>query len=109
MKYDPNFRDEDLYDDLAASIINGGLTNDELRRLSFVIRDKMKANRELQAIQVKASLTVGDEVVLNGIKPKYLDGSTGRVTRIKQTRVDVTLDVNGVSYSVPLSCVSKKG
>lgn len=48
--------------------------------------------RTLTTLEVVGSLNVGDRVKLTGLRPQYVNGATGTVESLAQTRFNVRLD-----------------
>lgn len=51
-----------------------------------------KADRQVKAARVLASLSKGDKVKILAGKPQYLAGKTGTIIEVRQTRVTIDLD-----------------
>jgi hypothetical protein len=97
----------------------GKLDKLQLKQLSEYINERFKAIRAEKLAATKALLTVGQMVGTSGLRPKALNGLTGEVVNIKQTRADVkitshvpfsasryiNLDTN-VLKGVPISCLT---
>jgi cell shape-determining protein MreC len=71
--------------DVLAYITNEA-TADELRQLVAPINNRHKALREQLAVDALTELHEGDDVETSGIKPKYLDGLTGKFVRFDTSR-----------------------
>lgn len=67
---------------------------DELSELVDYIREVFKSKRSLDAARKRTQIRVGTTRVRisNKIKPIYLQGQTGTITKMRDTRVEVTLD-----------------
>lgn len=69
------------------------MTDDQLNKFVDFIREEMKDRARRRNRLAKASLNVGNKVIIAGkMKPAYLTGLTGVVEDIRQTRVTVKLD-----------------
>ena len=96
----------------------------DIDRIYSAIRQRQQGLRAIKA----AAVSVGAEVALTGLSPKYLNGLTGTVKSINGQRCDVELDetstmtlrfsgrkffvpqgvTNYVVNGVPLSCAGVK-
>lgn len=63
-------------------------SSDEVSRIFEAGRQRSRMLRTVQA----ASVSIGANVVLDNISPKYLNGLTGTVVSIKGARAEVLLD-----------------
>ncbi|MCL4414435.1 MAG: nitrile hydratase subunit beta [Actinobacteria bacterium] len=72
--------------DVLGFIINGS-TADDLERIVDMVRQRQGALRALQA----AAVSVGDQVRIAGLSPKYLNGLEGVVESISKARGNVRL------------------
>lgn len=72
----------DIYTETLAAIVNGEL-DDKLSALNEQIRDRHLAIRRMRSRTARATLKVGDRIrIVDTVRPKYLAGSTGRVTGV---------------------------
>ncbi|GGX46372.1 hypothetical protein [Streptomyces noursei] len=76
----------------AIAFISLHATQEDLDRIYATAKQRSKALREARA----ASVAKGTLVRLGNIKPKYMDGLTGKVVEVRQgrstTKVDIELD-----------------
>jgi hypothetical protein len=73
------------------------MTDDELNQLIDYIRASIKTRHAQRNARAKAALSVGTRVRLAGLrKPQYLQGLTGEVVELRQTRALVKLDCGPV-------------
>ena len=87
---------------LVNEINNSNLSTEDLRILNQLVVRKIKAQRKSENILASVSLQVGDAVRIN--HPK-LEGLTGKITKIKRTKCDITITSTGHGYTVPMSIV----
>ena len=100
------------------TILDGGY-DEHLDTLRETIRDRSKDLRAKKAKINGLLLTEGDHVLLQGLSPKYLNGTVVEVVEVKKTRVTVKA-IEGVTTpkaaakigfmgftSVPLTTVEK--
>ncbi|MEX5635569.1 hypothetical protein [Parafrankia sp. FMc2] len=65
-------------------------TDDDLTRLAATIKQRRTALASIRT----ATLTTGATVRIANIKPKFLDGLTGRIVQIDGTHATVALDAD---------------
>lgn len=87
---------------LVNEINNSNLSVEDLRILNQLVVRKIKAQRNAEALLNATKLSVGDVVRVN--HPK-LEGLTGKITKIKRTKCDITITSTGLGYTVPMSIV----
>ena len=105
---------------IAQDITTTELTEDEINRLWDLLREKSKGLRAKATAMARFSLSVGAEVFTIDLRPKALNGLTGKVTKIGKTRADVELDKELDSWhparkytkgrmltGVPLNCLKE--
>lgn len=82
---------------------------EELNSLIPYYKQLLKSSKRVIAADVMSTLLPGDSVELNNIRPRNMNGSIGKVIRLKQTKVLVefpgTQWASGVT--VPASCLTK--
>jgi hypothetical protein len=71
--------------DIVASIRKGEV-DEYLTDIIIACNDRRTGIREIAAIERRSVLTPGSRVVLDGLRPKYINGSTAVVKRINRTR-----------------------
>ncbi len=76
--------------EILTRIANGALDG-HIDAAFDVLRTRQRTLRDLQASINKASLSIGDKVILEGLSPKYLNGLTGTV-QAKGDHITVKLD-----------------
>lgn len=70
----------------------------QLRLAAEQMNDCFKIAQRRRAREVALELEVGSEVrIISGIKPKYLAGKTGTVTKLEGPRVTVKLDCGPIN------------
>lgn len=83
-----------------------GLNAEELRNVNTAAVSLIRANRQLDSVKMAMAVRVGDIYMLDGIRPKYLNGQKVRITEVRRTKVVVenatTQDRIGI---VPVSCL----
>jgi preprotein translocase subunit YajC len=77
---------------------------EKLRKMNHIVIEMIRAQQDKVGCVIKASLKVGDEVVLSGGK-KLKGEEKGIIYKINQKKVIVT--VGSQLWSVPLSMVTK--
>jgi preprotein translocase subunit YajC len=91
---------------LLIEVATANLTSVELSQFWDILREKEKALRARNRLIAKASLSVGAQVKTTGLSPKALNGLTGKIVGIKNTRVDIKLDSEVPSWSPARKFVS---
>ena len=91
------------------------MSTEDLERVGKAINDRYRVLRTIRASVNLASVAVGGRVTLDGLSPKYINGSRGTVTRVAGTKVTVDLDDTfresrarqkyGATLTVPASAV----
>ena len=97
---------------LCSSILCGDYDN-HLSRLSDAINERKKSIRTAAATEMKASLSVGDKVVIPNISPKYLEGAVAIVTELPSRGKKVVIRLaesrrkweEGTEARVPATCL----
>ena len=84
------------------SINLSSLTTDQLVQLNHDVVALIKARRRQEAGSMRRQLSLGDVVNVN----ERTRTSTGTIMKIMRTRALV--EINGVTYKVPLSMLSLK-
>lgn len=92
------------------------LTPSQLSTVKNLLRDATNEQRhEIAAFMRNVSIThavaelgPGDKCSISGIRPRYLNGQTCIVKRVKLTRVDVTME-DGTVSNLPAACLTKVG
>lgn len=78
----------------AVGFITLHASQEDLDRIYAAAKQRAKALRDVRA----ASVTTGALVRLGNVKPKYMDGLTGKVVDVRQgrstTKVDIELDLD---------------
>lgn len=105
---------------IAKDIVTADLTEDDINRLWSLLKEKTRELRVKATMLAKFSLTVGVEVFTSDLRPKALNGLTGKIIKITKTRADIELDKEPDSWSpirkyvrgrtlasVPLSCLKE--
>ena len=87
---------------LVSEINNSNLSMEDLDILNQLIVRKHKALHTAEALNNATKLKVGDVIRVHHEK---LEGLTGRITKIKRTKCDITITSTGLSYTVPMSIV----
>jgi hypothetical protein len=67
-------------------------TEEEIARVSRYINALYKENARQKARQVRRTLDLNDKVQFTGGRPQYLQGLTGKIIQIGDTRAHVRLD-----------------
>ena len=86
---------------LIESIGRATLTDQELRNINELVIEKLKANRSIQTVSIKQSLSVGMTVMVDS--PKY-KSSVFNVKKINRTKIVIT-DSRGRNLTCPMSMV----
>ena len=96
---------------LNQDIINGDY-DAELTQIYKAANYRLKMLKEVKVATIKSTLSVGDVVMLNGLKPAYLNGKEATVVQVNRKRVVVNMVEQiarfGPECTVPLQCVSLK-
>lgn len=83
----------------------------ELKRLQMAVTERSRQIRTERKHEALATFQTGDRVELQGLSPKYLNGTTGTILRIEGTRFAVTLDHQVGKYHgvirIPASAVKE--
>lgn len=70
-----------------------GMSDEELNRFVDYIRVELKQRARRRSQKALAALEVGSKVQwVTKTRPQYLQGMTGVVTKMRDSRVEVTLD-----------------
>ncbi|MEX5711858.1 hypothetical protein AB1484_27085 [Parafrankia sp. FMc6] len=77
----------------ATDFVLSHATDDDLTRLAAAIKQRRTALASIRT----ATLTTGATVRIANIKPKYLDGLTGRIVQIDGKHATVALDADADS------------
>lgn len=100
--------------EIITSLTTDIYTKEELSSISTAVRSAQDINKQRSVALMKATLKVGDEVTLSGLRPKSINGLVAKVVAINRTRAEVDMPVNvnagrwsGAKGVVPLSCVTK--
>lgn len=95
----------DVHDFSKAILDDATMTLDDVELLHTVLR--AKEQRILRA----TPLRVGDRIALRNIRPKYLNGQTGRIKGRANTKIEVELDNQVGRYGkvvrVARACIQK--
>ena len=87
--------------------IHKGTFDDQMRMLNDVI----KSRKELVAERMLYSLRPDDQVRLNGLRPKSLNGLVGKVIKTNRTTVTVRLGEDAGRHQgvnrIPCACCEK--
>lgn len=85
------------------------LTHAELNDLIPFYKQLLKLNRRQESYDAMASLMPGDTVKLKNIRPEYMNGSIGKVIRLKHTKVLVEFPGTkwALGVNVSASCLEK--
>lgn len=76
-----------------ATVLIGEMTDSELDRLVDYVRDELRDRARRRNRLAKAQLNIGDRVKIAGkTKPQYLQGMTGEIIEIRQSRVLMKFD-----------------
>jgi hypothetical protein len=78
--------------DTSLSDVLSYVRNQSTRSDLDAIQDAIKAARPRLAAEAAAKLSVGTEVTISGLSPKYLNGLRGNVVSIRGQRFDLQLD-----------------
>lgn len=79
------------YDDVI-KFITTEADREQLTSIANAHNARTKILRSVQTAQAAATVKVGLAVELTGLKPKYLNGLKGKVTKVERERVQVELD-----------------
>jgi hypothetical protein len=95
--------------DIVTSIRKGEV-DEYLTDITDACSDRRKSVRDIAAINMRSVLAPGSRVVLDGLRPKYINGSTAVVKEINRTRAVIELDQPTDRFrgnvTVPLSCLT---
>jgi len=90
--------------------IRKGEVDDYLTDIISACDDRRKSVRDIAAINMRSVLAPGSRVVLSGLRPKYINGSTAVVKEVNRTRAVVNLEQPTDRFrgdvTVPLSCLT---
>lgn len=90
--------------ELIRAIVHGGFDQEQLTMISDAVRHAYKMDRAQRLTDAQMSLGTGHVVMLAGIRPKALNGITGRIENFRTgaTRADLRVtDANwGTRYNV---------
>jgi hypothetical protein len=89
------------YTSLIESIGRATLTDTELRNINELVIEKLKANRSIQAVSIKQSLSVGMTIMVD--HPSHRS-SVFTIEKINRTKVVIT-DSRGRRMNAPISMV----
>lgn len=76
----------------ATDFVLSHATDDDLTRLAAAIKQRRPALASIRT----ATLTTGVAVRIANVKPKYLDGLTGRIAQIDGKHATVALDADSI-------------
>jgi hypothetical protein len=94
-----------------ATEILQGKHDTDLDLIETACRQRRKLLRGADAAVTMATIKVDDTVRIKDISPKYLRGATAKVTRKRQTKLEIQLDEHHGRYRagqylvIPSSCV----
>jgi preprotein translocase subunit YajC len=91
--------DKKLFDNFVLEMFQ--MDVDQYNRLNQTIRSM----REYQVIKMKAELTAGDRVVVNG--GKRLINAKGTIKKVNKVKALVTIDGDGRTWNVPICMLMK--
>jgi hypothetical protein len=94
-----------------ATEILQGKHDSDLDLIETACRQRRKLLRGATAAVTMATVKVGDTICIKSISPKYLVGVTAKVTRKRQTKLEIEFDEShgryraGSTVVIPASCV----
>ena len=96
--------------DLLCEQITAGAYDTDLQTINKALQQRALTIRSIKAQDALATINVGDRVTLDGLKPRYVNGSTPLVVKINQTRAVVILEKPKGRFmgevTVPLACIT---
>jgi hypothetical protein len=95
--------------DILSAIFNGD-ADDMLFDINRAAKQRLEKIRADKAEALRESVSIGDRVVLQGVKPLYMNGKAAVVKEINRTRAVVVPEQPTGRFrgdvTVPLSCLS---
>lgn len=86
-----------------------GEFDEDFERVARLVLANIKQRRamldNLKAAKLAVSLKVGDRVTVDGLRPKYINGSVLVVTAVNRT--SFVANVRGKDYRIPMACITK--
>lgn len=79
-------------------MINNSFTSEDLRDLNQYIIERLKANRTLEALDIKKKLSIGQKVEWTGRRGHQV----GVVSKINRTKAVIDA-IGGVRWTVPMT------
>lgn len=96
--------------DLLCEKIAGGVFDADLHTINKALQQRAELLRKVKAETLRFSVKPGDRVVLDGLKPKYVNGLTAIVKEINRTRAVITPEQPTRRFrgdvTVPLTCIT---
>ena len=88
-----------LRDVVTFIVTDSSVTNDGIDAVITAIRERQKINRASERAVAQATLRVGMKVRLEGLTPKFWNGTEGVITSFNQTHTRATIRVTKSSHA----------